>query len=620
MPTLRVTAPDGTSSTASWKEGSVGIGREPSNHVVLDHEKIARWHAAIFEAPGPSYRLRDLGSPSGVWLGEERVRSRVLQDGDEFTLGPYRLTFTPHERKTRNAGGHVLRLRFGRETDDPLGNNPETRELPHEFDWSGAGDLAEVSPRRLFEAVRAVAGRLDLDEMLACLLDQVETLLAPSVSFAALAADDGSLDIRARRVRLREQLTAEEIRVSQSIVRRARESGQPVLAHHTETRSMHELSIVRAACLPVVAEGRVRGIVYADWRTGAGPEGDRRRIEWITALVLYAGSALENALHYHGLRTRHERLQQSRRTYTQLVGVSDDVRRLLEEIDRCAARDVDVLVVGPTGTGKELVARRIHERSKRCDGPFVAVNCASIPRDLFESEMFGHVRGAFTGASANRLGRMREAHGGTLFLDEFAELPLDHQARLLRVLEDRAVSPVGGTSEAVDVRIIAASNRDLVQAMRERTLREDLYHRLGFMIRTTPLHSRRQDLPLLAYYLLDAQTQAQGEPYREIAPKVMDSFFLYGWPGNVRQLGRTLRNALVMARDVIQPVDIQPDWEHLWDEELASLEEVESDHIRRVLHATGGNQGKAAKILGVAPNTLKAKMDRYGIERDGFQA
>jgi len=624
MPTLKITAPDGTIGTASWKEGSVGIGREPSNHVVLEHEKIARWHAAIFETPGPSYRLRDLGSPSGVWLGEERIRSRVLQDGDEFTLGPCRLTFTLDEPERRvPRGGRELRLCFSRESEDPLGRNPETQELPHDFDWSRTPPdrdaLAEVSPRRLFEAVRAVAGRLDLDEMLGCLLDHVEMLIAPSVSFAALAAEDGSLDIRAKRARLRKSLMEEEIRVSQSITARALESGQPILAYHTMTRSMSDLDIARAACLPLVADGRVRGIVYADWRTWTGPQLDERRIEWIAALVLYAGSALENALHHRGLRTRHERLQQSRRTYTQLVGVSADIRRLLEEIDRCAARDVDVLVLGPTGTGKELVARRIHERSKRCDGPFVAVNCASIPRDLFESEMFGHLRGAFTGASSNRLGRMREANGGTLFLDEFAELPLDHQARLLRVLEDRAVSPVGGTSESVDVRIIAASNRDLVEAMRERALREDLYHRLGFTIRTTPLHGRPQDLTILAYYLLDRQTQAQGEPYRDIAPKVMESFFLYRWPGNVRELGRTLRNALVMARDVIQPVDIQPDWENLWAEGLASLEEVEADHIRRVLHATGGNQGKAARILDIAPNTLKAKMERYGIQREGFR-
>jgi transcriptional regulator with PAS, ATPase and Fis domain len=361
----------------------------------------------------------------------------------------------------------------------------------------------------------------------------------------------------------------------------------------------------------------VRGIVYADWRRVETPPNEDR-LEWVAALALYAGSALENALHHRKLRAQHDRLQRSRRSFTQLVGVSADMRRLLEEVDRCADREVDVLVVGPTGTGKELVARRIHERSKRRDNPFVPVNCASIPRELFESEMFGHLRGAYTGAATNKPGRFREAHGGTIFLDEFVELSLDHQARLLRVLEERTVTPVGGRAEPVDVRVIVATNRDLRQALQERTLREDLYHRLGFTIRTTPLKDRAEDITILAYYLLDRHSQAQGEDYRDIAPKVIESFFMYGWPGNVRELGRTIRNALVLARDVIQPTDLQNDWEILWAHGLASLEEIEADHIRRVLHATAGNQARAASILRVAPNTLKAKMERYGIRRGEY--
>ena len=625
MPTLRVTGPDDISSSICWSEGSVGIGREPSNHVVLSHANVARWHAAIFEEPGPSYRLRDLGSPTGVWLDQARIKSRVLQEGDEVTIGPYHLAFVLSEPEGSTASrGHALRIRFGDLAEDPLGTNVKTQALSSEIDWSradarGPVGKAELSPRRLFEAVQAVASRLDLDEMLECLLDHVDRLVAPSVSFTALVTREGSLDIRARRAHLGRDPGAKEIRVSNSVTQRALHSGQPVVASHSmdPTRSMAVLRIASAACLPLVAEGRVRGVLYADWRWGTLPA-EESRLEWIAALVLYAGSALENALHHQGLRDQHARLQQSRRSYTQLVGVSAGTRRLLEEAERCAERDIDVLVLGPTGTGKELVARRIHERSGRRDGPFVPVNCASIPRELFESEMFGHARGAFTGAVTSKLGRFREATGGTLFLDEFAELSLDHQARLLRVLDERTVSPVGGPPEPVDLRIIVATNRDVSQALKEGTLREDLYHRLGFTIRTTPLRDHLEDIPILSYYLLDRHTQTQGEAFRDIAPKVMDSFFLYGWPGNVRELGRTLRNALVMARDVIEPADLQTDWEILWDRGLASLEEVEAGHIRRVLHATSGNQGRAAEILGVVPNTLKAKMDRYGIRREDF--
>ena len=619
MPALSVTGPDGVTRAVGWPDGSIGIGREPSNHVVLDHPHIGRWHAAIFEEAGPSYRLRDLGSARGTSVDGKRVKSHVLREGDEIRIGPYRAAFSSDDHHDRRpAAGHTLHIRFSSAGEDPIGLKPSARPLSGRIGWTSSPGSARPSPRELFESVQAVAARLDLDELLECLLEQVERLAAPSVSFAGLVRDDLPLDIRHRRSRLKSEPGPGGVRVSQTVIGGALESARPILASRAASQSMHELGIAWAVGLPLVAQGRVRGIVYADWRQWGERMMDEELMEWVAALAIHAGAAFENALHYQRLQAQKERLEHSQRSQTQIVGVSSDTRDLINTVDRFAAKDFDILILGPTGTGKELVARRLHERSARRDGPFIPVNCASIPRELFESEMFGHARGAFTGAVAARKGRFQEANCGTLFLDELGELALDHQARLLRVFDERKVTPVGGQPVSVDLRIIAATNRDLDQAVEQGTFREDLNNRLGIPIRTTPLGDRPEDIPMLAYYLLDQLTQ--GEDHRDIAPDAMEHLLQQRLPGNVRELRRCLRNALVhsgarielggLARDAGATRGGKP---------LAPLSEVESSHIRRVLHATGGHQGRASEILGVSPNTLKAMMDRYRIQRGAFQ-
>ena len=636
MPTLRIVDLDGRVRTISWLEGSIGLGRDPTNHAVLPDEKVERWHAAIFMDPGPSYRLRSLVGRAGITLRGDRVRSSVLQDGDTFRIGTYELTFQAAAALAgAGAGGRAPAVRMSAPAMDVLGSHPETHAV-RAPDWTDAGWGLEHGPEPsareildLFLSVKAVASTLGLDEMLECLLEQVHRLASPSVTFAALVGDDGNLDVRVARTPPGRDPGPKGPKVSQSTVRQCIELGVPILAMRAaEPRvSMVALGITRALCLPLVADGRVRGIAYADWRNWGERPVEEPKLEWLAALAMYAGSAFENALHHERLRTEHQRLrsqharlQQSERTRTQIVGVSAATRRLLEDVDRCAARDVDVLILGPTGSGKDLVARRIHECSKRRDGPFVPVNCAAIPGELFESEMFGIEPGALPGVPSGRPGRFREADRGTLFLDEFAELSLDHQARMLRVLEDHAVTPVGGRAVAVNIRVIAATNRDLDKAVEEGVLREDLFNRLGVPIRTTPLRDRPEDIPILAYYLIDRMSESQGDAWRDIAPNVMEQLLANGWPGNVRELGRCLRNALVFAGDRIEFSHLRAQPE-LGDGEgaLPSLEEVESDHIRRVLRATGGNQARAARILGVAPNTLTTKMRLYRIRRQEFQ-
>ena len=628
MPVLLVTNPDGARRTVEWVDGSVGIGRDLSNHLVIEDPKVGRWHAAIFEEAGPSYRLRDLGSRKGTLVAGKRIRSHSLREGDEFQVGSYTISFASGtHRGRRPSAGHELHIRFAADEQDPIGRGSKTTPLSGRIEWESppepAVGTARPSPRQRCESVQAVAARLDLDELLECLLEQIERLAAPSVMFAALVRDDRSLDIRQRRSRLRSDPGPHGIEVSQSVVDRTMESQQPILVSRADaTLSMHRLGIAWAIGLPLVAQGRARAIVYADWRQWGKRTLDQERelLEWVAALALHAGAALGNALHYGRLQARTERLETSQRSQTQIVGMSPDTRDLLDTVDLCAARDFDVLIQGPTGTGKELVARRIHERSARRDGPFVVVNCASIPRELFESEMFGHRKGSFSGATTDRQGRFQEANCGTLFLDELGELAMDHQARLLRAIEDHQVTPIGGQPVAVDLRIVAATNRDLEKATDQGTFRIDLINRLGIPIKPTPLKDRPQDIPILAYYLLDRLTQAEGEDYRDIAPEVIEHLLQHPLPGNVRELRRFLRDALVHAGPRIELRDLTRGATPSHGEKsLPSLAKVEADHIRRVLEATAGHQGRAAKILGISPNTLKAKMDLYRIRRDDFR-
>ncbi len=330
-----------------------------------------------------------------------------------------------------------------------------------------------------------------------------------------------------------------------------------------------------------------------------------------------------------------------------LVGCSPALLEIFKTVGRLAARDVPVLITGESGTGKELIARAIHGASARSQGPFVAVNTAAIPRELLESELFGHERGAFTGATAAHLGHFREAAGGTLFLDEIGDMPLDLQAKLLRVLQTQEVTPVGGRgAQRVDLRILAATHRDLDAALRDGSFREDLLYRLRVVpLHIPPLRERREDIPVLAQHFLDRYAvELAGSP-RVLTPACLETLAAEDWPGNVRQLENAVKRALVLGTtEVLSPEDFaflraeahaaaapEPDLEaalareierecasgepqHLYSRLLAR---VERPLLEEILRRTGGNQLRAAALLGINRNTLRKKLTELGIAVPG---
>jgi transcriptional regulator with GAF, ATPase, and Fis domain len=304
--------------------------------------------------------------------------------------------------------------------------------------------------------------------------------------------------------------------------------------------------------------------------------------------------------------------------FADIVGRSPAIQTVLARVAQVAPTPTTVLLLGETGTGKELLARAIHDRSPRRERTLVKVNCAALPPTLIESELFGHEKGAFTGATATRAGRFELADGGTLFLDEIAELPLELQPKLLRVLQEGEFERVGGArTHKVDVRIVAATNRDLVREIDEGRFRDDLYYRVAtFPIHLPPLRDRREDIPLLVWSIIERRQAALGHRIDTVPKRVMDALMRYGWPGNVRELQNVIERALILSpgsalkleEPLAAPTRPTPD----------RLDDVEREHILRVLERCSwriNGTGNAAAVLGLEPSTLRSRMQKLGIRR-----
>lgn len=338
--------------------------------------------------------------------------------------------------------------------------------------------------------------------------------------------------------------------------------------------------------------------------------------------------AVERAAQHRSLRREVSRLrleQTQRNPGDRLLGSSPAIKNVLQLIDRISGSDASVLITGESGTGKEVVARLLHERSKRREGPFVAINCAAMPEALLESELFGHARGAFTDARQARPGLFIEASGGTLFLDEIGDMPLGLQPKLLRVIQERTVRPLGSNSELpLDVRFLSATNLDIESAVEDRRFREDLYFRLNVIRMELPaLRARAGDILPLAQHFMRLFAQNSGKDVSAISPAAAERLLSYVWPGNVRELQNCMERGVALARfNEIGMDDLPPRVKSHKDpgllvtgsdpEQLLRMEEVERRYILHVLQAVAGNKTAAARILGIERKTLYRKLEHYG--------
>jgi PAS domain S-box-containing protein len=346
---------------------------------------------------------------------------------------------------------------------------------------------------------------------------------------------------------------------------------------------------------------------------------ERKRAERALADAYEEVKRLKDQLHADNLYLREE--IKLKYNYGEVVGQSAAIRRVLHQVEQVAETGSTVLLLGETGTGKELIARAIHSRSPRRDRPMVLLNCAALPATLVESELFGREKGAYTGALTRQAGRFEQADGSTLFLDEVGELPPEVQVKLLRVLQEGQFERLGGTRTLrTDVRVLAATNRDLEKLVAEGRFREDLYYRLNvFPIRLPPLRERREDIPMLVWAFAKELGRAMGKTIESIPRAAMEALQQYPWPGNVRELRNVVERALIVAEGPalrIEPPSLAPAAQD--SAELLTLDEVQRRHIRAVLEKTGwrvsGERGAAA-VLGLKPTTLESRMAKLGIRR-----
>ena len=338
-------------------------------------------------------------------------------------------------------------------------------------------------------------------------------------------------------------------------------------------------------------------------------------------------SYIHNILRAQELQEENKRLKEQLRAeqeYSQIIGRSEKLLTILEMIDQLAPTDVTILIEGESGTGKELVAHSIHQKSGRGQKPFISVNCGALPKELIGSELFGHEKGAFTGASQQKKGRFELADQGTLFLDEIAEMDLEAQVTLLRILEEGRFRRIGGTREVeVDVRVVAATNKSLEEQVKEHRFREDLFYRLNVVrMSLPPLRERREDIRPLAKHFLDTFSTKYHKSGLKFAPELSERFEHYKWPGNIRELKNCIERAVILARGSLIGLDLLP--QRLKRESDLptgegvsvglSLAEMEREMIRRTLEQTGGHRKRAAEILGISQRDLYYKLKKYQLK------
>jgi transcriptional regulator with GAF, ATPase, and Fis domain len=598
----------------------VSIGRDPSNEISLLDSLVSRRHCVIRKESG-TFRLQDLESRNSTFVSGVPVMDRVLVPGDQIRVGNSILIFQgaesgslPHSASLSldatpapGAATVVLRkedaLYLRPPTREQLPNTPKTvRDLKVLLDFSRAlNSVQGLAPlqERVLEAILAIA---------------------PADQAAILLTEDGTTGFSSVQGKDRRLGENQPIHASQTILNRVLEERLAVLTSdvqsdetYRDADSLLQRRVHSVLAVPLEAQDKVLGILYLE-ASSAGARFDSDLLQLVTTLGNITALAIENARHLERLGGENRRLHEELNIHHSMIGESKAMHEVYGFVSRVAGRDSTVLISGESGTGKELVARAVHMNSGRSDKPFVAINCAAITETLLESELFGHERGAFTGAVSQKKGKLEVAEGGTVFLDEIGELAVPMQAKLLRVLQEREFERVGGTRPIkLDVRLIAATNRDLKEASRSGAFRPDLYYRLNVVSLHMPaLRERREDIPMLAAYFAAQYAEKVKRRVAGISPEARNCLMRYEWPGNVRELENAIERAVVLgSTELILPDDLP---ESILEETAASGEPVSALHdgireakkvlIERAIEQANGNYTEAAKILGVHANHL----------------
>jgi transcriptional regulator with GAF, ATPase, and Fis domain len=570
------------------------LGRALGNDIAVPDASVAHHHAQIV-FNGRDFQLEEVDRDAEILINGKKKRRARLVHGDRVTLGRAQLGFSMFT-----------------ELDMAPASRPGGT-------GSAEGDIAGL--RRLHAFSERLMTVSSVDELLETLLDDVIQLTGAARG-VVLLVDMGGDKGAAPRVRASRNVRSEAIAdptgaISDSIVRQVIDSKRPVIVSDALTdttfgksESVIALQLSSVMCAPLLSQGETVGALYV-----ANDEVkhlfERKQLDLLTIFAGQASLILQNAMLLSALRADKEKLQGELedKRFGEIIGACASMMEVFRKLAKVAATDISVMITGETGTGKELIAREIHRRSNRTSGPFVTVNCGAIPENLMESEMFGHVKGAFTGAIASRAGKFQQADGGTLFLDEIGELTLQLQVKLLRAIQERVVYRVGDNRpERCDIRIVAATNRTLEDMIKTGEFREDLYYRLNVVnLWLPPLRDRGDDVFIIAKALLSKYADEMNSQVRGYSPQALAAIRKAPWPGNIRQLENRIKKALVLCEKTLlgpEDLDLGADAES----PIVPLEKAKEDFQRRyvleVLERNNGNRTQTARDLGVDPRTI----------------
>ena len=589
---------------------SFSIGRDPQNHLALQDTSVSRRHCLIIRLSG-GFIVRDLGSNNGTLVNDVRVKDQPLAHGDSVTIGRTVLQFLTED--------DVI-------FDDP--GETATMALPAVQDALLTGHLANADLRALlrvstmlhsFHAMyrgRGSSARKLLERHLLSLIFDV----IPATRGAILLYED-SLD-EPSSLSVKEQ-TAESHRpvaIHRKMVERALHEACGLLVEDS-SQPAEGITPTRQSLLlaPLQIRGHACGVIYLE-----GAAFGEAHLQLLVAIAQIASTAMENAFQLEWFEIENQRLEAELHPDHHMIGDSAPLRALQRNVARAAQTNSTILILGETGTGKELVARAIHQSGPRSGKPFIAVNCAALTETLLESELFGHEKGAFTGAVAQKRGRLEAADGGTIFLDEIGEISLQLQVKLLRVLQERQIERVGGTqSIKLDIRLIAATNRNLEEEVRAGRFRQDLYYRLNVVtLRTPALRDRPSDILPLAMHFACKFGQQCGRRVGGITPEAQAYLSHYEWPGNIRELENAMERAVVLgASDMIQVEDLPESIREIAKPAEVTrsmplqdaIDEAKRQAIGRAFAQAQGEHTGAARLLGVHPNYLYRLMRNLGM-------
>jgi transcriptional regulator with GAF, ATPase, and Fis domain len=593
MPSLKWMMPQGRPRVFGIYKRVTSVGRAVANDVAIDAELEPHHAQVVFD--GRDFTVASVDSNANLWVnGKKKKKSKIFHN-DKLKLGEVDLVFSLYdESAARDVNAE--------------GKAPQTSEI------EGMLKLSDFN-RRLLE-IRAIPDQIE------ALLDAVIDVVHANKGFVILLRD-GEPEVAAARNVDRETIPDAVTQLSDSILKRCIDTRQPLIVSDAvndtmfnSSESVLDLQLSSVMVAPLIAQAQLLGLIYVG-NDNVVNLFEQSSLEVLTVFAGQASLILQNAILLNQLTTDRDRIAEAleAQRFGDIIGSCPSLQEVYRRVEKVAVADISVLITGETGTGKELFARELHRRSNRANGPFIVVNCGAIPENLMESELFGHVRGAFTGAVSTRQGSFQAADGGTLFLDEIGEMPLALQVKLLRALQEREVVKVGDTKpQSVDIRVLAATNRDLEAAIKEGSFREDLYYRLNVVnLHLPPLRERGDDIAILAKFLLSKYAAEFSAPVRGFTPKALEAMHGYDWPGNVRQLENRIKKAIVLADKTLigaEDLDLGGDRQRAIVPLTQAREDFTRRYILQVLERNGGNRTRTARELGVDPRTVFRYLER----------